>query len=176
MGNTVGDISISSVMEEQEAYLAHYGVKGMHWGIRKDRSEIKSLRKNPATKDVVKNLSDKELQAVVNRMRLERQYADLTTSPVVKAGRKQAAKYANKAVNTLVVPVLTAAVGGYIKSRFDHGNAPDLSRYSPNTIMRNRGRRRSSDTRGLPAAGDSFTSEMRDIYADVRGLPRGSRY
>lgn len=48
-------------------FLAHYGVKGMKWGIRNDRRKL-------AKDDPIKNLSDDELRSIINRMNLEQQY------------------------------------------------------------------------------------------------------
>lgn len=44
--------------------IQHFGVKGMKWGVRKDRKSVK-------------NMTDKELQNANNRMRLEREYKEL---------------------------------------------------------------------------------------------------
>ena len=72
--------------ENYDDFLQHYGVLGMKWGHRKARSNVSSNKKPKSTKNTTtskpkptkKRLSDAELRAVVNRMRLEREYADLT--------------------------------------------------------------------------------------------------
>ena len=76
--------------ENYDDFLQHYGVLGMKWGHRKARSKTSSNKKPKSTKNTTtskpkpkpkptkKRLSDAELRAVVNRMRLEREYADLT--------------------------------------------------------------------------------------------------
>jgi hypothetical protein len=69
--------------------LAHYGIKGMKWGVNRTREQIdsdspdvknvkeaKAKIKTNRTTDV---LSNKELQSVVTRMNLEQQYDRLTT-------------------------------------------------------------------------------------------------
>ena len=76
--------------ENYDDFLQHYGVLGMKWGKRKARSTISSNKKpksttitkpkqtpKPKSKPTKRRLSDAELRAVVNRMRLEREYADL---------------------------------------------------------------------------------------------------
>ena len=75
--------------ENYEDFLQHYGVLGMKWGHRKSRSNASSNKKHrntkntttskpkPKPKQTQRELSDEELRAVINRMRLEREYADL---------------------------------------------------------------------------------------------------
>lgn len=69
-------------------YLAHYGILGMKWGVRKDRTskapkarkvkgssdfrEAKALKKKGS-----KNLSNAEMRKVIERMNLEKQYRNL---------------------------------------------------------------------------------------------------
>ena len=77
--------------ENYDDFLKHYGVLGMKWGKRKARSTVSSNKKpksaaitkpkqtpKPKSKPTQRRLSDAELRAIVNRMRLEREYADLT--------------------------------------------------------------------------------------------------
>lgn len=76
--------------ENYDDFLQHYGVLGMKWGKRKARSTVSSNNKSknteitkpkqtpkPKSKPTKRRLTDAELRAVVNRMRLEREYADL---------------------------------------------------------------------------------------------------
>ena len=57
-----------------EDFLAHYGVKGMHWGIRKDpvpnansMKEIsKAVRGNPNKKELTRRLNDATVYAMEN--------------------------------------------------------------------------------------------------------------
>lgn len=70
-----------------EDFLAHYGVKGQKWGVR--RYGPKSRRQSQASRDHAQNrklasMSDQELQQHVNRIRLERQYKDLEKSKIKK--------------------------------------------------------------------------------------------
>lgn len=78
--------------------LAHHGIKGMKWGVRKDRSESRAAvarstkgHENEASDDAKRanannlkartkgtaSLSNKDLQDLVNRMNLEQQYSTL---------------------------------------------------------------------------------------------------
>jgi hypothetical protein len=83
--------------------LYHWGVKGMRWGVRRYQNKDGSL--TPAGKkrydsdaDIhedhtkaspksVKSMSDKELREAINRIQMERQYAQLT-SKEKSVGRK----------------------------------------------------------------------------------------
>jgi hypothetical protein len=107
--------------------LVHFGVKGMRWGVRKDRpgttgGEPVTIRvragkrvvttgghghapsedalrvadsRQKARKSSTDALSTQELQALVTRMNLERQYSQLKPTPagqkIAKAGAKFAA-------------------------------------------------------------------------------------
>ena len=78
--------------------IRHFGVKGMRWGVRKDRNRVTSAKNNQkppkdehgrslvkTTNSPIKrltspvsSLTDAELQARVNRIRLEKDYKELT--------------------------------------------------------------------------------------------------
>lgn len=81
--------------------LAHYGIKGMKWGIRRTEAQLARARgsslsatkkasskssSKPKTKSI-SEMSDEELRARVNRIRLENDYKSLTPKQVSK-GKK----------------------------------------------------------------------------------------
>lgn len=100
-----GDVIVESSFEEE--FLAHYGVKGMKWGVRRTDAELgRSSKKKAApvkpvvtpvkpsestsssssstTPRVIKGIDDlttTELQQLVNRLNLEQQYSKLTAAP-----------------------------------------------------------------------------------------------
>lgn len=59
-----------------DEYLIHYGVLGMKWGKRKARASETSKQ---APKK--RRMSNKELQARIKRLKLEKEFAQLTASP-----------------------------------------------------------------------------------------------
>lgn len=83
----------SHSQEETNAFLAHYGIKGMKWGVRRADSSSGGTSKPEASSDSkmasaaqskinqggVRSVSNHELQLLVNRMNLERQYSQLQT-------------------------------------------------------------------------------------------------
>lgn len=87
-----------SAMERVDAFLAHHGVKGMKWGVRRTRAELSAGRRSGSSKKSeeedkskasgghasggsshTKVPSDQELQALVNRMRLEQEFKRLSS-------------------------------------------------------------------------------------------------
>lgn len=71
--------------------LAHFGVKGMKWGVRKRRNESdrkKTFNKGKEEKKSFRDLSDEELRAVVNRMNLEQQYVRLSSGSSGRSGSR----------------------------------------------------------------------------------------
>lgn len=74
-------------------YLAHYGVLGMKWGVRRksrtpsaDSAKVKAIRKKK-----IDEMSNQELRDANNRLQLESQYKQLTKKTNV--GKKAAQSY-----------------------------------------------------------------------------------
>lgn len=79
-------------MSAVDDFLAHYGVKGMKWGVRRKtkgpsstEAERKTAVKTQAKKEGVRTLSNKDLQDAITRMNLEQQFKRLSVNekPVV---------------------------------------------------------------------------------------------
>jgi hypothetical protein len=65
--------------------LTHFGVLGMHWGVRRNRTDTSSpdhtLVKSIRTKKL-NEMSNDELKKLTTRLNLEKQYKDLTKNDV----------------------------------------------------------------------------------------------
>lgn len=97
-------------------YLAHYGVLGMKWGVRRksrtpsaDSAKVKAIRKKK-----VNEMSNQELRDANNRLQLEKQYKDLTK-------KQNLGQLGKKAVKTFIgtagtITAVTAAYATYKKT------------------------------------------------------------
>lgn len=75
--------------------LMHFGVKGMKWGVRKKR--IKDAKKWTSKKQAkIDGMSDDQLKKANNRLRLEKEYKQLTQTKLEKY-RKRVGKAAEEA-------------------------------------------------------------------------------
>lgn len=116
---------------DADTFLAHYGVKGMRWGVR--RSVVPGKGGSKPHEDAVRAkefttrvrrgstdaLSTQELQALVARMNLEKQYSSLAPPSggakakkfvadiLVNAGKQQASKLVNDQATKAVARMLT---------------------------------------------------------------------
>lgn len=116
-------------------YVEQHGVKGMRWGVRKrvvsagrsgpspskpKEAATKPAAKKPSGKRSAKSMTDQELNAVINRLRLESQYSQLTASKsdqakqfikdtLLNAGKATVQNYANQYLNAAVGAALNKA-------------------------------------------------------------------
>lgn len=115
-----------------EDVMEHYGVKGMHWGVRKRRSADSGPTSSDATKAKqhattvkthgTKALTNQELQQLVTRMNLEQQFTTLhqkqkKENPAAKfakelllqVGKEQAGKLAREQIAKQMAKALAKA-------------------------------------------------------------------
>jgi len=95
--------------------FAHYGIKGMRWGVRRDQPAGKAKTSKEASE-----MSDADLQARVQRLNLEKQYVSLVAAkaerernPLVRgedAVKNVVSKNAANAVNAVASQLMYAAV------------------------------------------------------------------
>nr|FAA03573.1 MAG TPA: hypothetical protein [Siphovirus LN-2020-2] len=80
--------------------LMHYGVRGMRWGIRKSR--IKGAKRWTSKKQAkIDGMSDDQLRRVNNRLRLEKEYRQLTQTRMERYRAKAGKVVEEAAANTL---------------------------------------------------------------------------
>ena len=80
--------------------LMHFGVKGMKWGVRKSR--IKNSKKWSSSKQAkIDGMSDDQLRKANNRLRLEKEYRQLTQTKLEKYRNKAGKAAEEAAFNTL---------------------------------------------------------------------------
>ncbi len=127
------DGSLKQWATDLEDFLAHYGVKGMRWGVRKSEPSASSPRSVPrlsSSHDAAvaarlqsrvnragstRTLSNAELKQLVTRLNLESQYSNLSRTQV-NAGQKIATEIL---VNS----------GKQLASQFIVQNAPKAAKY-----------------------------------------------
>lgn len=128
--------------------LMHYGIKGMRWGVRrsesqlaKERSKVEKIADKTAKterKKDVKNrrtLTTEELKNKIDRMKLEKQFKDLTEEDI-SPGRK-VAKDILKSAGTKVLSAAAAGAAAYavkatMTKRFDLREAAAYIAANPN--------------------------------------------
>lgn len=99
-----------------EKFMAHYGAKGMKWGIRKDRRTGGQKLTAKA-----KGMSDDDLKTTIKRMQLERQYSDLVSKENqanqtrVSRGKRAVEKAVKDAGQEQLKNVISSSLGFGIK-------------------------------------------------------------
>lgn len=139
---TVGGKSVSRTSikkKKSKSFLKHYGVKGMKWGVRKARptsgkkrgktnaqriyEHVTRKKETPKAttktsskpaKHRISDMSDDELRSAINRMQMERTYAQLTSKEVSK-GRKFVNDVMYNSAKSVATKATTAAMESALK-------------------------------------------------------------
>lgn len=114
-----GPESFEMSIAKGEDFLEHFGVKGMHWGVRK----VQSIRQHPLVKAISpsedhnkaeairlkakfvgpRTLSNRELQHVIKRLDLEVKFKDLKTVKHKQSLLGKGASWVGRAANDILV-------------------------------------------------------------------------
>lgn len=98
--------------------LEHFGIKGMKWGVRKDRKRsvyerrgtqdsAEYTRSRELLKKAPSELTNEELKELTSRLNLEQQYSNLTT---VNKGKTFTSRVKDQMTNTAVNETSKAAI------------------------------------------------------------------
>lgn len=75
--------------------LAHYGVLGMKWGVRRNRTKLLGGKKkgkgsddSDSQKQSISKMTDDELRSRISRLRMEKDYRELTVTKSQKRAEK----------------------------------------------------------------------------------------
>ena len=112
-------------MSDNKDSLAHVGVIGMKWGVRKAKgsSSSKSSNTNKSTekqkKKKAEEMSDDELRTAISRIQMEKQYKALTTQET-SAGKK----FVSEVLTTAGKQVATAYAAKLMSQKLDSMMSP----------------------------------------------------
>lgn len=130
--NDLGHITVLEIIEEETLeqsslfindYLEHFGVRGMKWGVRKTNdsasvsndSRIASVTQEKINKSGVRSVSNDDLQRLVTRLNLERQYSSIKP----KSGTERALSFIGNTLVTVGKQSITGFVGKTVTKQID---------------------------------------------------------
>lgn len=121
------DGTLKITHQDVDAFLAHFGVRGMKWGVRRGRSASSGPVSSDAARAHVlktqvktsgtRSLNNEELQHLVTRMNLEQQFGRLTESSPSSVSKGQ--KFVKGAVSAGKLGLDAYKTGNEIKKTID---------------------------------------------------------
>lgn len=135
MSELMANILKTDTDDESKSFFRHYGILGMKWGVRRSRAQLARARGETVSDDTPRKsgklkkgeghirrggaISDAELRSMINRLQMEKQYADLTKpkpgagkfigNVLKSSGQVVIQKYTTKALDAAVAQALAKA-------------------------------------------------------------------
>lgn len=117
------------VMTSTDIFLEHFGVKGMQWGVRRDKKSKSSVTDSTRYKAAPKTLTNDELNKRIKRMETEKRYNELNKK-TVSAGQKHAMDILTQVGKSNATKILGAVslygVKVAIDRKFGEGKSKDI--------------------------------------------------
>lgn len=127
---------VSFELAKLESFLAHFGKKGMKWGVRRSDAQLGKTTSPGVSEDKARaiavstkvgksrntsSLSNKEMQDLITRMNLEQQYSRLTNKPSKTEKGFNAVKKTLEVANTAnqVISLLNSPTGKMLKKSME---------------------------------------------------------
>lgn len=123
----------------EEEFFEHYGIKGMKWGVRRDNPSGKTPPKSAGRDKSLSSISDKELQARINRLNMEKNYKKLIEES--SQSEKSALEKGGRIVGKVVADAAKQEISNYARKKFKvaiKNGAPKVAAYIAKEIVKRR--------------------------------------